>query len=68
MYLYLFHLQTAQAAFSSVTQDEVFSVRRMALAVFAKHPQRHRVTREAENDILRFSKLDKIFLLFKKNK
>ena len=40
--------------FNSVMQDEVFSVRRMALGVFANHPRRNDVTREEENDILRF--------------
>ena len=46
--------QSARAMFNSVMQDEVFSVRRMALGVFANHPRRNDVTREEENDILRF--------------
>ena len=46
--------QSARAMLNSVMHDEVFSVRRMALSVFANHPHRNDVTREEENDILRF--------------
>ncbi|KAK7498950.1 hypothetical protein BaRGS_00009759 [Batillaria attramentaria] len=47
--------ESAQTLFDSVLHDDVYSVRRMALGVFVKHPRRRDVTRKQEDLILRES-------------
>nr|KAG5707973.1 hypothetical protein BaRGS_025111 [Batillaria attramentaria] len=47
--------KSAQTLFDSVLHDDVYSVRRMALGVFVKHPRRRDVTRKQEDLILRES-------------
>jgi hypothetical protein len=50
----LLTLQTAQALLDAMMTDDKHTVRQMALSIYIKHPQRHQVTRDHENVMLRY--------------
>ena len=53
MYMYVVCLQSALALFTSMMEDEMPSVQRVALGVFVNHPHRHSIMQEQEDKLLR---------------
>ena len=50
---FLVSVQSARALLDSLQNDDMHTVRRMALSVYVKHPRRHEVVRDQEDVILR---------------